>query len=258
MPSPFPGMDPYLEHPLLWPGLHRRLIVALADDLTPKVRPRYFVEVEERIYQSAVDGLVLIGRSDVHVVSTPAPKPAEVSPAATVVAPRTVRVPVPDEIRETFLEVRSVEEGEVITVVELLSPTNKRPGEGRRTYEMKRQRILGSLTHLLEIDLLRAGQRLPVEPDTGKESYRILASRANRRPNAELFCFGVRDQIPPFAMPLRPGDPEPIVDLGAVLNSVYDRGGYDLRVQYGRNPTPPLEDDDARWADTHLREQGLR
>jgi hypothetical protein len=239
-------MDPYLEHPDLWPDVHHRLIVAIANSLAPVLRPRYRVLVETRTYQVEPGEVVLIGRPDVSAVHKvreaavpyPAPIPGQ---------PITVEVPVPDLVEEGYLEVRDVRSGEVVTVVELLSPTNKRPGEGRRLYETKRLAILGSLTHLVEIDLIRAYEPMLVYGDGHHSHYRILVSRAERRPRADLYTFNVQDRIPTFKLPLRRGDEEPVVDLGRLLHELYDRAGYDLSVDYRLDPVPPLEGEAGEW-----------
>ena len=160
MPCPFPGMDPYLEHPGLWPDVHQRLIVAIANALAPVLRPRYRVAIEQRVYVADVEGLFFLGRPDVSVlgVKPPARPATDTPPSIAAVEPVPVVVPLPDRVREGYLEVRDVATGEVVTVLELLSPTNKHAGEGRRLYKEKRLQVLGTRTHLVEVDLLREGE----------------------------------------------------------------------------------------------------
>ncbi|MBX0329706.1 DUF4058 family protein [Oscillochloris sp. ZM17-4] len=256
METPFPGMDPYLEQPAIWPDLHNSLIVALRDDLAPQLRPRYYVAIEERTYTVEPGDLLLAGRADVAVVG-PAYGAADPDPERAESGGVVVSVDMPDEVRETYLEVRSAS-GEVVTLVEILSPTNKRPGEGRGLYLRTRRSVIGTLTHLVEIDLLRAGAPMPVSGWAGQSDYRIMISRGNRRPRALLLPFGVRQAIPSFALPLLPGDAEPAVDLGALLRALYDRGGYDLRLRYADPADPPLAGDNSAWADDLLRAAGLR
>ncbi len=259
MPTPFPGMDPYLERATLWPDVHNRLIVLLADELAPRLRPRYYVSIEERAYTVGQGDLVLAGRADLAVVQ-PAATCAPLSgtgPGSTRAA-LIVELPLPDDVRETYLEVHAVENDRVITVLEILSPANKRPGEGRDKYLRKRLRVSGTLTHFVEIDLLRAGERMPMRGDTGQGDYRILISRGETRPRAELFPFGVRQPIPLVRLPLLPGDEEPLVDLNGVLHDLYDRAGYDLRVNYAGESDPPLRGEDAGWAEELLRAAGYR
>src|SRR5690606_4556754 len=152
-------------------------------------------------------------------------------------------VPAFAEWRETWLEVRHG--GEVITVLELLSPTNKLSGAGRAAYEQKRAQVLASPTHLVEIDLLRGGQPMAFRGTDRRADYRILVSRGDQRPRAEVRLFSLREPMPRFPLPLRRGDREPEVDLGAILHRLYDLAGYDLRVDYSAPPVPPLDANDA-------------
>lgn len=256
MPSPFPGMDPYLEHPTLWPGVHNGLIAALQLFLAPQLRPRYYVALEERVYVTEPEQRTFVGRPDVAIVrSAEAEQGSKPSVSASML---TVQVPVPDEVRETYLEVRETGTDYVITVLEILSPTNKRPGRGRRIYEDKRLEILATRTHLVEIDLIRSGEPMPLIGHARESDYRILVSRGDRRPNASLYPFGVRQPIPIFPLPLKADDPEPLVDIGQLLHDLYDRAGYDLRLDYTRDPDPPLSAADAAWADRLLHQHGLR
>lgn len=264
MGTPFPGMDPYLEHPNLWPEVHTRLVVALADALGPAVRPRYRVAVEQRTYIALVDPDSYVGRPDVGVVQSEPPGSPDQQPqsTATVSVPKRVQLPMPEEIRERYLEVRAVDTGELITVIEVLSPTNKRPGEGRRQYEKKRMQILASQTHLAEIDLLRTGDPMPMRIRDNQEpadyDYRVLVSRSDERPAANVYAFSVRDPIPVFPLPLRGGDEEPNVELGTLLHELYERASYDLAIDYATDPIPPLDIADRAWADGLLRAAALR
>jgi hypothetical protein len=257
VPSPFPGMDPYLEHPTLWPGVHNGLIAALQLFLAPQLRPRYYVAMEERLYITEPDQRVFVGRPDLAVVGHPEAETV-LQPAPSASSVLTVQVPLPDEVRETYLEVRETGTDDVVTVLEILSPTNKRLGRGRRLYEDKRMEVLASRTHLVEIDLVRAGEPMPITGHGSASEYRILVSRGDCRPNATLYAFGLCQPIPPFSLPLKPGDQEPTVDLGEILHDLYDRASYDLRLDYKGDPDPPLPSAEAVWADQWLRQKGLR
>lgn len=257
MPTPFPGMDPYLERPDLWPDVHNSLIAHLRDALAPSLRPKYYVSIEERTYLSDTGDMTFTGRPDVSVVHEPQ-RVYEPTPAAGETETVTVELPMPDEIRETYLEVRAVDSDRVITVLELLSPTNKRPGDGRTLYEKKRLRLLGTLTHFVEVDLLRAWDPMTMRGDAGSSHYRILISRAEERPRATLLKFGLRSPIPEFRLPLQKGDDEPIVGLNRLLHELYDRAGYDLRIDYTTEPEPPLAEEDSEWSAELLRETGMR
>jgi Protein of unknown function (DUF4058) len=246
MPSPFPGMNPYLEQPGFWSSFHSRLIVAIADALALHLDSQYYVEVEMRTYLDTPDGEVMVGIPDAVVLaSTPIPVPALVA-TATQTRPQTVTLPLPIEVTERYLTVREVGNNAVITAIEVLSPTNKRPGKGRDTYLTKRQLILGSATHLVEIDLLRGGEPLPMQGVAQPTDYRILVSRSQRRPQADLYAFSFRAAIPPVPIPLKQPSEAVTIELQAIVNGVYDRARYDQRIDY-REPLPNLSDADRSW-----------
>lgn len=261
MPNPFPGMNPYLEHPEIWPGVHHWLIVELARSLSPQLRPKYRAAVEVRLYETIGEKSLLVGIPDLTVkgsqTTTEQPM-TNVAVAPSPPQPQTVQVPVPETIKQGYLEVREVATGEVVTVIEILSLINKRSGEGRQDYETKRNKIFGSSTHLVEIDLLRKGKPLPIYHSNSQTHYRILVSRGDRRPQADLYAFNLRDTIPSFPLPLKSGDREPFVDLQVLLNNVYDQASYDLAIDYTQEPIPPLLADDHVWVNTLLTEQQLR
>lgn len=258
MPSPFPGVDPYLEHPELWPEVHHRLITAIAIAIAPSIRPKYRVAIEKRIYFSEVENNDLVGIPDLTVFSKPASSD-RYSSTVTLSSrsePITVTVPVSEETREGYLEIREVGTNRVITVIEILSPKNKRPGAGREAYESKRQQILTTTTHLVEIDLLRSGTPMAVRGGI-QSNYRILVSRGDTRPKAQLYPFTIRDEIPTFPLPLRSDDIEVQVDWQTLFNEFYDRAGFDLAIDYHLPPVPPLNDEDGAWAAALLRETSL-
>ncbi|MCL1464320.1 DUF4058 family protein [Argonema galeatum] len=240
MPSPFPGFDPYLEHPDFWPEVHSRLIVALADSLVPQVRPKYEIAIEKRIYEinpSNGDNSLLVGLPDLAVKRqssnlNQSPSQIAVAVVSSPVQPMTVTVPIPEKIKQNYLEVRDRGTSLVVTVIEILSPVNKRAGEGRDSYLQKRQRILGSLTNLVEIDLIRSFQPMPILENDIKSDYRVLISRYSHRPQAELYAFNLKDYLPAFSLPLRSEDIEPTVNLQQLFSEIYDKAGYDYRINY--------------------------
>jgi hypothetical protein len=158
MAPSFPGMNPYLENPSLWSEVHSWLIVELARrrsspqaSLNPSLIPKYRAAVEKRVYDDAL----LVGIPDASVFQqTPEAEPSSVVTTGVLSKPIRVTVPLTEEITERYLEIREVKTGRVVTVVEVLSPKNKRVGEGRDKYLTKRQKVLNSATHLVEIDLL--------------------------------------------------------------------------------------------------------
>lgn len=210
MDSPFPGMNPYLENPATWPNLHSRLIVALANLLGPRIRPKYRVVVE-----------------------------------------------MPDIVRHRYLEIRSLRTGDVITVIEILSPVNKRR-IGRQKYESKRLEILESQTHLVEVDLLHEGQPMPVLNYEQENHYRVLVSASGERPQAQLYPFNVQQPVPTFWVPLVVGDDAIAVELKPLLDEIYELSGYDLDVDYSQDPVPKWSASELAWIDKQLQSQQLR
>ena len=257
MPSPSPGMNPYLENPELWTEVHHWILTLLAESLIPQLRPKYRVAVEKRVYHDTDRNSVLIGIPDVAIARSLKPtiqESSNIAVASPPVKPITVNIPIPEEIRETYLEVREIATGEVITVIELLSPKNKRQGEGRKAYQTKRLQILGSSTHLVEIDLLRAGESMPILDNNIKSDYQILVSRSQLRPRAELYPFNLSEVIPAFFLPLQKEDIEPLVDLQNVIQDLFDRAGLDLAIDYNSEPVPPIQETDLIWVNELLKE----
>jgi hypothetical protein len=236
-------MDPYLEHPALWPDVHNSLIAAIRDVIAPQVAPRYYVRLERRTYLFALDEPLFVGRPDAAIVreATPEYVPT-VSDAVWVV------VPTLDEVAESYLEIRAVDSGKVVTALELLSPANKLHAKGREQYLEKRTLVLATRTNLVEIDLLRAGEPMPVRGKAPPGDYRVLISRRWQRPRAQLYCFGLRQRIPTFTVPVMQDEPEPALDLTAIVHAVYDRARYDIELDYSQPPDPPLTEADAEWA----------
>ncbi|ESA32283.1 hypothetical protein N836_27220 [Leptolyngbya sp. Heron Island J] len=254
MPSPFPGMDPYLEQPTFWSSFHSRLIVALADTLAPQLRPHYFIEVETRTYNDTSDGELLVGIPDAVVLAGIAPSHSKTTDSTSTPTtagqfqPQIVTLPMPVEIKERYLEVREVGSNAVIAVIEVLSPKNKRKGKGRRVYEEKRQTILSSASHLIEIDLLRGESPMPMQGAVQPAHYRILVSRAEQRPQAKLYAATIREPLPEFPVPLKADTESVLVNLQAILAGVYERASYDLRIDYSQPlPPPSFSDPDKDW-----------
>jgi Protein of unknown function (DUF4058) len=260
MHNPFPGMNPYLENPALWAEVHHRLISAIAIALGPALRPKYRVAIEKRTYLSEGDQAIDVGIPDVAVLTTVKTSDrssgtvAMMEPIAST-QPFTVTLPIAQEVNEGYLEIRDVATGRVVTSIEVLSPTNKRfsmgeatpTGNGRDAYLSKRQRVLGSLTHLVEIDLLRAGRAMEMLTEMPSCHYRILVARSIDRPQAQLYGFNVQQPIPAVPIPLERGDVEPILDLQRLLDEVYEQAGFDLTIDYSQAPIPGLSKEDQSW-----------
>lgn len=256
MPSPLPGMDLFLEQPAFWSSFHSRFVVALADAIEAGLTPEYYVEVEARTYLDESEGSLLIGIPDAVGVGRSTPATPATRPVAVQVRPQSVQVPLPEAVTERYLEIRELATGEVITTLELLSPKNKRPGPGRLAYEEKRRRVLGSLTHLVELDLLRGGEPMAVLGQVVPTTYRVLVSASGDRPRADLYGVTLQESLPEIPIPLKSGDGPVVVALQAVLDGVYDRGRYQNRIDYSQSPPPPaLGQADQAWLDQRLAAQ---
>jgi hypothetical protein len=162
-----------------------------------------------------------------------------------------------DEVSENFLEIHEVKTGKLITILELRSPVNKLHKQGREEYKRKREYVFRSWTNLVEIDLLRAGEPMPVVGSQVQSDYRILVSRGLQRPRATLIACTLHQPIPAFMLPLLPGDAEPEVALHRILHALYQRARFDLRLDYTQPPIPPLAEADAVWARERITTHGL-
>jgi hypothetical protein len=267
MPSPFPGMDPYLEHPVRWPGLHHRLIGQISDALNAVLPPQYIADIGERLY-------VVQGRRSIYpdafLIERPLPAPP-VGPTGGSTAvlaasdPPLVITAQPEERREAFVEIIAAEDqSQVVTVIEVLSPTNKAAGsEGRRQYLEKQSALLASQTHLIEIDLLRQGEYTVAAPRDGLLTpvpwdYLVSLHRGRQCGQFAVWPIPLRERLPRIDVPLADADPDVVLDLQAVFSRSYDQGPYARRVDYRQDPPAPLRRADAEWADELLRQRGLR
>ena len=253
MPSPFPGMNPWLEQDALWHDFHQRMLTAMSDAIADEVSPCYYVALEEHVYIHEPPEPVarFLGRPDLAIVATREPR----SGASTAVmeAPVYTVLPEPmDVVRESFIEIRDTENEYLVTVLELLSPFNKQVGYERDAYIAKRRQYLHCDVNFIEIDLLRGGPRMPIE-ELSPCDYYVLVKRASERTRAGVWPIRLRDGLPPIPVPLRSPDPDARLDLQTVLHTVYDRAGYRHRIYRG-TPKPKLVADDAQWADTILKE----
>jgi hypothetical protein len=257
MPSPFPGMDPYLEEPSQWPGVHQRLITYMAGAMQPHIRPRYHVLIGERVYiaeppQSFYPDVTLM-----RYPSQSAPADSGVV-VAEPDAPTAVGDYLNEAQRQPFIEIIHVGSGAVVSVIEVLSPSNK-IGTGREEYLRKHKRILASGTHLIEIDLLRTGHHTVVCP---KEKlpipYQYLVCINRAAQGWTVYCIPLQRRLPRIGIPLRKPDPDLVLDLQEIFHRCYDNGGYEDFIDYRRAPTPPLEFSDAEWAELWLTGKGKR
>lgn len=253
-------MDPYLEHPAIFPDLHDRLITNLSESLQSGLPDPYFATIGDRVWVEISEREI---GPDVKVLRGREERGFEMSreggtPAGTALRTEPVVVTVPqDERREPFLEIYSRMEGErLVTIIEVLSLTNKTPGaHGRDLYLRKQKEVLGSRTHLVEIDLLRAGEHVTAVPltwalpKTGRFDYHVCIHRFDHLEDYFVYPILLRQKLPEIAIPLLPGDAPVTVDLQAVFDRSYDTGPYRRRVRYGEaEPEPPINAQDREWA----------
>lgn len=224
MPSPFPGMDPYLEAPRRWQGVHINLISVIAEMLNRQLVPRYVTEIEERVYIA------------------PEGDPVEEL-----------------EHHERRVEIWALDTRELVAVIEILSPSNKVTGsEGRKSFLAKRREVTSSPVHGVEIDLLRQGVTLDVRRRLDPHEYFAHVSPVELRPKGRVWPVRIQDRLPAVAIPLRAPDPDTPLDLQQALDLVYDRGAYEVKLDYTKEPDPPLPPDLAKWANKLLKQKKLR
>jgi hypothetical protein len=253
MPSPFPGMNPYLERSGPWVDFHNRFVMHLADLLNERTGDDYFAKVEDQVYihELPPDRWRPLGRPDVSVkptvAATSAPTaPAPAAPAVSGAAEIELVDPL-DIVTSPYIEVIDRERREVVTVIEVLSPSNKMPGPDRDQYAQKRLRFTNSRANFVELDLLRGGPRHAFRHGPPACDYYALVYRPARWPRATVWAVRLREPLPAIPIPLREGTPDIAVDLQQLLHEVYDAGKYRAYI-YEHPPDVPLSPDDAAWA----------
>lgn len=263
MPSPFPGMDPYLEGEM-WEEFHETLASAIRAQLLPALRPKYVALLEKRYVLNrsflTILGIETITRPiypDVHV-SRPADGPLVgmsaagraggvrvMTPTAEVISPMGEEVPV------LGVEIRDVANRRLVTAIEILSPVNKL-GESARDYDDRRQALLKTQTHLLEIDLIRRGQRIVVEGALPPAPYYIYLSRFQSRPITAVWAVQLHEPLPVVPVPLLPPDADVALDLQAAVDACFELVGYEQLLDYSQPPLPPLTAEEAAWVRERL------
>jgi Protein of unknown function (DUF4058) len=249
MPSPFPGMNPFLEQTEVWHDFHQTYVTAMRQSLVQQVGARYIVKLELHIYirELASDERRLLGRADVGINAIRQP-PATHTASGVLEAPVHCFVPTGvDVLEESFIEIRKTDTRQLVTTIELLSPANKSPGPDREAYLSKRrQYLVAGNINFVEIDLLRGGPRLPLE-NLPPCDYYALVARAERRPEVGVWPIQLRDPLPTISVPLLPDDSDARLNLQELLHTTYDEGGYANYI-YENEPELRLSAADAEWA----------
>ncbi len=249
MHSPFPGMDPYLEAPGIWPDVHTRLMTIIGEQLTPLLAPKYLAELETQVVIDRLDDDPQAVLPDVSITSPDVSAGAPSAVAVAAPAPVQIRVPLDIPTRMVSVYIRQRETARLVAVIELLSPVNKRRGQGREEYLEKRRTLLASPVHVIEIDLLRRYPRMPFDDPLPPAHYIVMVCKAGERPRSSVWPISVRQPLPTVPIPLLPPDPPVPLELGPALRTAYERARYDLRVDYHKPPVPPLSPADAAWAE---------
>lgn len=266
MPSPFPGMDPYIEM-FEWEDFHTRLLPILCDEIVERLPAGYVVRFERRSYveldveydpggsspsvkQIVPDLAITRDSTEYELADETATSTLDVD------EPQQQRLPEQIERHETYLEIRDLQSRSIITAIELLSPSNKRAGtEGGRLYAEKRRTVLESQSHFVEIDLLRGGQRilladpgLPAEHD-----YYVFVSRAEQRPKIDLYSWRLQDRLPGIRIPLKPEHGHVPLNLQRAFQLAYDRARYQTTLDYRRPLVPPIRPQEDAWLQSLLQ-----
>ncbi len=265
--SPFPGMDPYLERQ--WRDVHGSLITYTRDVLNDQLKLPLRARSEERIFVETEDDFIQERKPDVYVVEHSIAEDAVApmaSPAATLVAEvEPIFIRIGDESTvERYLEIVDAESGEkVITVVEFISPTNKRRGEGRDIYLSKRREYWAAGANLVEIDLTRTGSRsglIPARriPRSRRETtYFVSIRRCSRPQEVQYFPIPLPARLPSVPIPLRPTDRDAQIDLQSLVDRAWKNGPGDT-LDYSRPLDPPLTGPEAEFAERMLKAAGKR
>jgi hypothetical protein len=247
MLSPFPGMDPYLEDPGLWEDFHTTLIVAIRAEINPLLPAGYVASTDRHVWIESKKPRRRGKREpDVYVARKKSVSPA--GAATAFAAPRLISLPLRERRGKPYVKIVDTRDRRVVTVVELLSPTNKKSGEHYDQYVAKREEYLASGVNMVEINLLRGGKLPPLgELEDEDVQYYILVCRATDLPQAEVWPFTVRDAFPDFPVPLGPGE-QLTFNLKPCVDRAYQEARYEQEIEYAGPPLPALSKDDAAWA----------
>ncbi|MBI3407513.1 MAG: DUF4058 family protein [Planctomycetes bacterium] len=256
MKSPFPGMDPYLEKH--WRDIHASLIIYARDQIEEQLPSNLVARVEERLIVEPEDGEDRAIYPDVRVMEQR--NRDQGSSIAVLAGPATAEPIIVDYEKTTETFVRILERGartRLITVIEILSFSNKQPGESQDQYLQKQKELLRSAVSLVEIDLLRAGKRVLALPATriplrARTTYQACVRRGWRPSRFEIYRLPLTAPLLPIPIPLRKKDADIRLDLQTLVDQAYRKGRYFQTIDYSEPPDPPFKRAEARWADELL------
>lgn len=249
MASPFPGMDPYLEDPAFWSDFHYTFINYWREAVADRLPDDYEANLGERVYLVETDPEVRkLIKPDVAISSTNGGAGARPAGGVATIEPVTMRLEIVEGVTELYIEILQRPELSLVAVLELLSPANKE-NPGRTEYLNKRNEILRRNVHLVELDLLRGGQRAPTPRPLPSADYYYLVARAEQRPECQVYFWKLPDALPRLPVPLRPPHADVMVDLAEVFKTAYERGRFGRRLRYDRPCPAPLSQEQRTWAE---------
>lgn len=254
MPSPFPGMDPYLEAAEEWPSFHAALIAEIGNQLNSVLRPKYIARIEKRIYITDRDDPAVPDVAIYRARRSPrnGARAAVLERGESI--PVTIRLEL--EVEEWSLKILRAGSRAIVTVIELVSPSNKLPGStARRSYLAKQRETLASDTNWVELDLLREGRSTIPLDRRADAPYSAFVSRAVDRPQSRLWPIRLEEPLPALPVPLEGNSEAAIVDLQIAFDKVYNANNYDLELDYSVDPVPPLAPAQAKWAKKLLKKR---
>ncbi len=256
MPSPFPGMDPYLEG-YLWPDVHNALANKIRQQLTPQLRPRYAARLEVYVVEDNFpESEVGILYPDVEIMQLRQPKITNITPSTSsttaLTPPLSLPIFQPVSVRLSNVEIRDTAQNVLVTCIEVLSPVNKRE-PGLTNYRQKRRRLYEAGVHLVEIDFLRRGTRPFAHPQMPDVAYAVALTRSHAKV-MDVWPLSLQDLLPVIPIPLRSPDPDVVLNLSVALKEIYDEAAYDLSINYSEAPPPPiLSEAEKQWVENVLR-----
>ena len=248
MPSPFPGMDPYLEDPAFWQDFHRSFITYCRNGILDHLPDSYDARIDEQIRVVMPEDEGTRYYPDVAVTGNPQSRAsAPTDTGATALAVEPVRMTDLEEERDVWIEVRRRPDRALVTVIEVLSPSNK-TGDGLRDYTARRNQFLHQHVNFVEINLLVDGRRPAIASPWPASDYYALIARGDQHPRAGLIRWNLRDPLATIPIPLLPPDPDVLLDLQPVFARAYDDGRYARVLNYKAPPVARLSPADRAWA----------